>query len=221
MRAILFDWDGTIADTLGALYEANVAVMEAFGLPFDELLYRRHFAPDWRLMYGRLGVPRDRLDEANELWHVAYDQGLAARPFAGAREAVAALVDAGLRVGLVTAGHGDVVRPQLDRFGLAGVFEVSVFGDDVAAHKPDPEPLRRALAALGLEGRPDETTYVGDVPDDMRMAKAVGARAVGITSTLGVAEDLLAAGADEVAASVAGWVAGFLACRPAPAGGST
>lgn len=221
MRAILFDWDGTIADTLGALYEANVAVMEAFGLPFDELLYRRHFAPDWRLMYGRLGVPRDRLEEANELWHAAYDQGRAARPFAGAREAVVALLDAGLRVGLVTAGHGDVVRPQLERFGFAGLFEVAVFGDDVAFHKPDPEPLRRALGALGLESRPDEATYLGDVPDDMRMARAVGTGAVGITSTLGVAEDLLAAGADEVAESVAGWVAAFLAARPTATGGSS
>ena len=48
MKAILFDWDGTLADTLGAIYQANVEVMAALGLPFDPAVYRRHFAPDWR-----------------------------------------------------------------------------------------------------------------------------------------------------------------------------
>ena len=68
MEAILFDWDGTLADSLGAIYEANVEVMAALGLPFDRTLYRRHFAPDWRVMYQRLGVPADRLEEANASW---------------------------------------------------------------------------------------------------------------------------------------------------------
>jgi len=44
----------------------------------------------------------------------------------------------------------------------------------------------------------------------MRMARAVGTRAVGIVSTLGTREDLLAAGADEVSTSVSGWVGRLL-----------
>jgi beta-phosphoglucomutase-like phosphatase (HAD superfamily) len=50
MDAVVFDWDGTLVDTLGALFRANVAVLGAFGLPFDEALYRRHYSPDWREM---------------------------------------------------------------------------------------------------------------------------------------------------------------------------
>ena len=72
MQAILFDWDGTLVDSLGAFHRANSAVMASFGLPFDEVVYRRNYAPDWRLMYTRLGVPDDRLDEANELWHATF-----------------------------------------------------------------------------------------------------------------------------------------------------
>ena len=68
MEAILFDWDGTLVDSLGAFQRANAAVMAAFGLPFDVGVYRRNYVPDWREMYRRLGVPGDRLDEANELW---------------------------------------------------------------------------------------------------------------------------------------------------------
>jgi len=65
--------------------------------------------------------------------------------------------------------------------------------------------------------RPEHAIYVGDAPDDMRMARAVGARSVGIVSTLGTAADLRAAGAGEVAPSVADWVDGFLGARKAEA----
>lgn len=206
MEAILFDWDGTLVDTLGALYRANVAVMAALGLPFDGVLYRRHFAPDWRLMYRRLGVPEGRLGEANEHWLRSYDSGPSAVLFPGVGAALDRLRLSGFRLGLVTAGDRMVVLPQLDRLSLASRFEVTVFGDDLPVLKPDPAPLRRALDGLGLRRRPEAATYVGDVPDDMRMASAVGVRGVGIPSALSNAPELLAAGAAEVAPSVVEWV---------------
>lgn len=216
VKAILFDWDGTLIDTLGALYRANVEVMGALGLPFDEALYRRHFAPDWRLMYRRLGVPERRLDEANERWLAAYALGGESRPFPGVEAALERLATAGYPLGLVTAGDREVVEPQLDRFGLAGRFAATVFGDEVGAHKPDPGPLQAALARLRIDDRPERVAYLGDVPDDMRMARAVGVHAVGIVSALGEEADLLAAGADEVVASAVEWIDSFLA-RPAEA----
>jgi phosphoglycolate phosphatase-like HAD superfamily hydrolase len=118
-------------------------------------------------------------------------------------------------MGLVTAGHRALVEEQLDHLGLLSVLPVRVCGDDPVPAKPDPEPLRRALDGLRVGDRPEHAIYVGDAPDDMRMARAVGARAVGIVSTLGTAADLRAAGADEVSASVADWVDGFLGERAA------
>ena len=73
MEAILFDWDGTLADSLGAIYDANVEVMAALGLPFDRDLYRRHFAPGLAGDVRRLGVPPERLEEANTRWWAALD----------------------------------------------------------------------------------------------------------------------------------------------------
>ena len=209
MDAAVFDWDGTLVDTLGVLYRANVAVFEAFGIPFDESSYRRHYAPDWRVMYARLGIPPERLDEANERWIGHYQLGQAGapvEPFPGTDDALARLAAAGVGLGLVTAGHRDVVEPQLEATGLGRWIGVRVFGDDVPVHKPDPEPLRVALSGLGVGGRPSAAAYVGDAPDDMRMARAVGARAIGIASILGAPDDLQSAGAQEVAPSVAAWV---------------
>jgi phosphoglycolate phosphatase-like HAD superfamily hydrolase len=222
MEAILFDWDGTLVDSLGAFHRANAIVMEAFGLSFDVARYRENYTPDWREMYRRLGVPHDRLDEANLLWEETFaDDGDAVIAFPGTVEALGRLRRAGVVLGIVTAGHRDVVEPQLARTGLGALLPIRVFGDDLAVHKPDPEPLRLALRLAGDGHRPETSIYVGDAPTDMLMAVAVGARAVGIESVLGDPDDLRAAGAAELATSVAAWVDGHLTWRRATPGAGT
>jgi pyrophosphatase PpaX len=215
MDAILFDWDGTLADTLGAIYQANVEVMAALGLPFDRAIYRRHFAPDWRVMYERLGVPADRLEEANTRWWAALDDGDTTL-FPGVRAALERLAAAGHPLGIVTAGRGDRVGSDLRRHGIEELFVIVVYGDDHAAQKPDPTPLRAALEALGQAARPASSVYIGDTPDDMRMAVAAGVRGIGIESVLGDAAELRAAGAAETAATTVEWLDRRFG-RPGPA----
>jgi phosphoglycolate phosphatase len=210
VTAIVFDWDGTLVDTLGALVRANSAVLGEFGLPFSEELYRRHYSPDWRLMYGRLGVPIDRLEEAGERWLEVFDPEHFGEPLPGAVVALHRLHEHGHRLGLVTAGDRGPVTRQLHRSGLGDLIGVRVFGDDLPVYKPDPRPLRLALAELGTD-EPADGIYVGDAPDDMRMARAVGVDAIGIESLIGERAELLGAGASAVFESVAHWVDAFLA----------
>jgi phosphoglycolate phosphatase len=216
VEAILFDWDGTLVDSLGAFHVANATVMSAFGLPFDEAVYRRNYVPDWRQMYVRLGIPADRLDEANAMWETTFAGGsdlLVA--FDGAAEALARLRRTGAVLGIVTAGHREVVEPQLDRTGLGPLLPVRVFGDDLPVQKPDPAPLLLALELAGHGHRPETSIYVGVAPTDMQLAVTAGARGVGIESVLGDADELRAAGASEVAPSVVVWVERHLAGRAA------
>ncbi|HET7026160.1 MAG TPA: HAD family hydrolase [Candidatus Limnocylindrales bacterium] len=209
--AVLFDWDGTLADSLALFFGANVAVMRELDVPFDEALYRRHYTADWRVAYRRLGVPEERLEEAAERWRRHFDDRvIETRPLPGACEAVERLGAAGIAVGIVTAGDRRIVEPQLEAFGLAGIVSAAVYRDDLEATKPDPTPLLRALELLGLDGQPEKAAYLGDAPDDMRMARAVGCRAIGVRSMLADEADLRAAGAQEVTGSVAAWVAGLL-----------
>jgi HAD superfamily hydrolase (TIGR01549 family) len=211
VRAIVFDWDGTLVDTLPAILRANITVLEAYGVPFDEARYRAAYAPDWRLMYRRLGVPEEALETAGARWLELYREAGALAPFDGVDAALRRLVAAGHRLGLVTAGHRAVVEEQLRSFGLDDLLVARVCGDDLVASKPDPEPLLRALAELEAGGLPERAIYVGDAPDDMRMARTVGARGIGIVGALASAEDLVAAGASAVHDSVAAWVEAFLA----------
>ncbi|MEW5990274.1 MAG: HAD family hydrolase [Chloroflexota bacterium] len=214
MDAIVFDWDGTLVDTLPAITRANAAVLESYGLAFDPDAYRAAYSPDWQEMYVRLGIERSRMAEAGARWLAAYAVEMdGARPMPRAEEALERLADAGLSMGLVTAGDRSVVEEQLVSTGLGRFLSVRVCGGDLPVMKPHPAPLLKALAELGLAKVPGRTAYVGDAQDDMRMARAVGARGVGIVSMLGTRDDLLAAGASDVVESVADWVDDFLARR--------
>lgn len=210
MDAVIFDWDGTLVDSLPAIFRANVEVFTEFGVPFDQARYRASYVPDWRLMYERLGIPAAQLEAAGRRWRELYAGAVAPVAFAGVRDALGRLSKAGHALGLVTAGDRDVVEEQLERLGLASLIQVAVCGSDDVASKPHPDPLFLALEGLGMRDRPADAAYVGDAPDDMRMARAVGTRAIGIVSTLGEESELLAAGADEVAPSVVDWVGRFL-----------
>jgi HAD superfamily hydrolase (TIGR01509 family) len=214
MDAIVFDWDGTLVDTLPAITRANAEVLESYGLAFDPDAYRAAYSPDWQEMYVRLGVDRSLMAEAGARWLDAYGREMdGVRAMPRAQEALEQLAEAGLGMGLVTAGDRSVVEEQLVLTGLGRFLPVRVCGGDLPVMKPHPAPLRKALAELGLVAAPERTVYIGDAQDDMRMARTVGARGVGIVSMLGTRHDLLAAGASDVADSVAAWVDGFLASR--------
>lgn len=211
MKAMIFDWDGTLVDTLPAITRANAEVLGSYGVAYDDAAYRAAYSPDWRSMYRRLGVPAEHVEEAGDRWLGEYRSLMTeVRPFRGVEAAIGRLAMAGFRLGIVTAGDRPVVEHQLEATGLARYFSAVVCGEDLPFAKPDPRPLLHALAQLGIPDDPGRATYIGDAPDDMRMARTVGARGVGIVSIIGDRLELEAAGASEVADSVAEWVAALL-----------
>jgi HAD superfamily hydrolase (TIGR01549 family) len=206
MDAIVFDWDGTLMDSLPAVFEANARVLAEYGVAFDLDRYRAAYTPDWRVMYQRLGLPDAAMDAAGQRWLELYRDTDDAVLLPGAAEALRRLADAGFVLGLVTAGDQVVVEAQMERLGVAGLLPIRVYGSDDVAAKPHPEPLLRALGQLDRVERAHAARYVGDVPDDMRMARAVGAVGIGIEGSIGSRADLLDAGASAVYASVASFV---------------
>lgn len=208
-RVVLFDWDGTIVDSIQALFETDAAICRQIGVPFDESVFRRTFSPNWRLMYRSLGIPEERTDEAVQVWASTF-QSDRTQPFPGVEIALGRLAATGCTLGLVTGGSRAEVEPQLGRLGIDELLRVRVYGNDTVAGKPDPKPLRLALERAGGVA-PQDAVYVGDALDDMRMACTAGVRGVGIVSMLATAQELIAAGAVESAGSVVDWVDRFIA----------
>lgn len=176
LRAVLFDWDGTLLNSFRADANAYVGMFRSLGIRWKPESLARHYSPDWHNVYRAVGLPVARWREADRLWRQFYR---AERPLLqpGARQVVQTLAHR-FRLGLVSSGSSWRVRSQLRRFGLAPLFEVSVFGDEAPRRKPHPLQLQIALGKLGLD--PASCIYVGDAAEDVRMARRVGIPVVGV-----------------------------------------
>jgi pyrophosphatase PpaX len=75
-------------------------------------------------------------------------------------------------LGIVTSKLRAGALRGLARVGMADWFDVVIGADDVERHKPDPQPVERALARLGAT--PDATVFVGDSPHDLVAGRAAG-----------------------------------------------
>ena len=64
----MFDWDGTIVDTLPLIYRANVVVLGELGITLSRAWFRERYTPDWRASYRELGVPEDRWNDVAARW---------------------------------------------------------------------------------------------------------------------------------------------------------
>ena len=199
--AALFDWDGTLVDTLAMIYRANVVALGAHGITMTRAWFLEGYTPDWRRAYRDLGVPEPLWQDVSDRWAAEMTR-MRPRALPWARGGLRRLRRQGVRLGLVTASTRGVVEPNLARLNLEDAFEVMVFADDVEQGKPHPEGLLRALDAMALPA--DATVYVGDTVVDLEMARAAGApfAAVGTTTP---AETFRAAGADRVWPGVGAW----------------
>lgn len=199
--AALFDWDGTLVDSLAAIYRANRRALATIGITMDRTWFRERYTPDWRRSYAELGVPADMYDELAERW-AREMQNLRPRALPWARGGLRRLRRHGVRLGIVTASMRAVVEPGMTRLNLDGLFEVVVCADDVARGKPHPEALLRALEELGLP--PAEARYVGDTPTDLEMARAAGTPFVAVGRTTDPAA-FAALGVDRVWSGIGEW----------------
>jgi HAD superfamily hydrolase (TIGR01509 family) len=199
LRAVLFDWDGTLVDSAEKSYRCYVRVFSSFGIDYDEATFERTYSPDWYRTYEQVGLAREHWAEADAGWLECY-RTEPSRLVPGARGTLEALAARGIVQGLVSSGDPVRVRQELETLGVAGFFETVVCGGETARRKPDPEPLLVALQRLSVP--PAASAYVGDSPEDVLMARAAGAFAVGIPGGFPNREALRASAPDVLAPSL-------------------
>jgi HAD superfamily hydrolase (TIGR01509 family) len=176
LAGVLFDWDGTLIDSYHADAQAYLAMFRDLGLDWGIRELERHYSPDWYMVYRAAGIPQERWDEADNLWRVHYAKH-PSKLITGARRVLARLARRHA-LGLVTSGDRVRVARQLREFALTRVFRARVCGGDTPEKKPHPAPLRKALRKMKMEA--EECVYVGDTPEDLQMARAVGMRAIAV-----------------------------------------
>ena len=173
--ALLFDLDGTLVDSIEL-------ILSSFRYTF-----RQHVGevpPDSKWIAG-LGTPLftqlkeftqdDALARAMIATYRQYqlahhDEFM--RSYDGVSEAMAELRARGHTTAVVTSKMSDLAIRALDFTGLRGTIDVVIGMEDTQRHKPDPEPVRVALAKLGRAA--NEAVFLGDSPHDIASGNAAG-----------------------------------------------
>lgn len=176
LAGVLFDWDGTLINSYHADSQAYLGMFRELGLGWGLKELEHHYSPDWYAVYRAAGIPRQQWDRANALWRMHYAKH-PSKLITGARRVLQRL-SGRYTLGLVTSGDRARVTRQLREFALTRAFRARVCGGDTPEKKPHPAPLLMVLQQLKLQ--PDDCIYVGDTPEDLEMAGAVGMRAVAV-----------------------------------------
>ncbi|MES2740921.1 MAG: HAD-IA family hydrolase [Pseudomonadota bacterium] len=219
-RAILFDLDGTLADTAPDLAAAVNLLRSARGLaPTPYALLRPTASAGARGMIGvAFGLrPEDPGYEA--LRQGFFDNYAAAMAvhsvlFPGVPELLDGIAELGLAWGIVTNKPMRFTDPLVGLIGL-GHAACTVSGDSTAHAKPHPAPLLEAARQLGLA--PEQCWYVGDDLRDIEAGRAAGMYTVACGWGYGGADAPLGWGADQVLDSAAALLALVKAALDAPA----
>ena len=173
-KIVLFDLDGTIADTLEDLHSAVNYALEKCSFSKRTIEQTRHAIGNGVEMLMRRSVPSgteekvvfDCLKDFKEYYGNHYDDKTTAYP--GVLETLTTLKSRGYTVGVVTnKGHKHAIN-LLNKL-YPNMFDVIQGHEDDIKWKPDPEPLFRALKKLGLSDY--SVTYVGDSKVDYQLAK--------------------------------------------------
>jgi phosphoglycolate phosphatase len=178
IQAILFDLDGTLADTapdMARTVNAMLAARRRSPVPLE--VVRPHVSKGARGMIGAaFGVTPEHADFAamREEFLAVYADNLCVdtRLFPGMDELLDLLDERGLAWGVVTNKFEHLARSVLGGLGLASRTAVLVGGDTCARAKPFPDPLLHAAERLALS--PNAILYVGDDERDVQAARAAG-----------------------------------------------
>lgn len=171
---VLFDMDGTIADT-------DEMVLKSFHILYDKFNNGKR-RPDSEIYYFSGPPIKESLkkefpnydvnfmfDEFYKISQAMYDTTI--KGFPHAREAILKLKEAGIKLGVVTNKMRGPAYRVLELIDLADdIFDIVIGFDDVQVGKPSPEGINKALEKLGYDDR-SRVLYIGDNPIDDTTAK--------------------------------------------------
>lgn len=202
-KAVLFDLDGTLANTIGDITDSVNYMLAQKGYPLrthEDILNaisygRREFLR--RCLPGAIGENEDVLNQCLVLYTEYYEKHYMdhTRPYAGMIELLSQLKSSGIQSAVVTNKvHKNAVY-MIDKLFPQDAF-CGVWGLSVFPPKPDPSIALHAASSLGVS--PSECLFVGDSELDMMTAKNAGMVAIGVSWGYRPTDELLKSGANYI-----------------------
>ncbi len=181
IKAVLFDLDGVLIDSIDAWYVALNETLRKFGK--KKIGKGEYVKKCWGFSLSRnlkrFGLGRKAVEYCLSKYKAHLDE---VKVIPGAHEVLERLKRR-FRLAVVTNTPSSAVKRILESFGLEKYFETVITGDDVRKTKPNPEAVRKACRRLGVH--PFETILVGDTKSDV----LAGRNAKGVVIGVGVDGD--------------------------------
>ena len=175
-RAVLFDLDGTLADTVDLILRSFRHTMEThLGEAPPDARWLETIGRPLRDSLGLFARSPEEVPLMTETY-VAFQRSrhdALVSHYRGVPELLAGLAEAQIPMAVVTSKRREMALRTLDRCGIRSYFEHVVCADEVECGKPDPEPVHLAMTRLGIPAGPG-VLFVGDSVFDMRAGRAAG-----------------------------------------------
>ena len=180
LKAVLFDLDGTLIDSIGLIVDAMHYAFEGFTgtVPADKDWMAGIGTPLFKqlALYARSPEELDLLREKYRAYQFLHHDSVI-KEYPGTGAVLENLHARGIVMGIVTS-KGDVLAQRgLELTGLAKYLPVVIGADSVTKHKPEPEPVLLALERLGVHA--DEALMMGDSPHDISSGNAAQVETIG------------------------------------------
>ncbi len=194
IKAVIFDVDGTLIDTVDLHADAWVQALKHFGyeIAFQDMRSQIGKGGD-QILHGLLppDVIEQRADEIKDYRADLFKRDYLhrAQAFPGVRELFERIRASGQRAVLASSGTEEEVEQYKEIAGIADLIDSATSSDDAERSKPFPDIFQAALAKLSPLG-PDEAVVIGDTPYDAEAARKAGIKSIGVL-TGGFAEQAL------------------------------
>jgi beta-phosphoglucomutase len=186
-KAVLFDFDGVLIDSMPAHIKAWQAVFSEYGVKIseDEIKLREgeKAGISGRLMARKynLNLSEEQMKRLLERKRALYAENAPAGMISGAYELLRSLKEKGYKLGLVTGSVWRNLKLVLKPEEIA-LFDCIITSEEAVNSKPHPEPYLKASS--GLKIAPKECLVIENAPLGIEAAKSAGMKVVAITSTL-------------------------------------
>lgn len=187
--AILFDWDGTLVDTVDVLLTGYNDVFTHFKMPLWDLEtakknIRTSSRETFPVMFG------DRADEAIEVYYHSVEKNHLNHldKMKGVDEFLSMLKARNIPLGLISNKRDIYLKQEVEHLGWGHYFSAVVGAGRAAFDKPAPEVMDIALNEMKLSAHPSELWYVGDTETDLEFATNYGCKKIFISHGFGTLE---------------------------------
>ena len=179
MQGVIFDFDGTLADSMDMWHQIDIEYTAAHGIDMPEDLQQqvagmcfREVAEYFKAAFGISDTPDEIMAEWHEMAFQKYANQILLKP--GAREYLDKLKKEGFLLGIATSNSRDLLNASLQLHGLKDFFDGICTGDDVTKGKPDPELYLTAARMMGAD--PSACLVFEEIPLGIQAGKNAGMR---------------------------------------------